>query len=54
MALEVLVSYTWPTDGVPPAALSVRVNALASRLGVSVRAWEANGLGPARTSAACA
>src|SRR5262245_31213819 len=48
MALEVLTSYTWPTGPVPLAALRVRVDDLAARLGVAVRAWDEDGLGPAR------
>jgi hypothetical protein len=48
MSLEVLASYTWPTDAVPLAALCVRVDDLAVRLGLPVRAWEVDGLGPAR------
>jgi hypothetical protein len=46
--LEQLDSYTWPTDGVAFAVLGLRVDALASRLGVSVRTWYVDGLGPAR------
>jgi hypothetical protein len=46
--LEVVTSYTWPTDGVYLAALDTRVDDLAARLGVGVHAWDVDGLGPAR------
>jgi hypothetical protein len=46
--IEPLVSYTWPTDPFPLAALGVRVDALAGRLGLSVHDWNVDGLGPAR------
>jgi hypothetical protein len=46
--LEPLSSYTWPTDGWPLAALSIRVDDLAARLGLSVLTWQEDGLGTAR------
>jgi hypothetical protein len=48
MPLEILTSYTWPTDAYPIARLSVKVDDLAVRLGISVHAWNVDGLGPAR------
>src|SRR5262245_60200969 len=47
MGLEVLASYTWPTAPVALAALAVRVDDLATRLGVAVHTWDEDGLGPA-------
>jgi hypothetical protein len=46
--LELLDSYTWPTDGIPFAGLGLRMDELALRLGVAVRTWHVDGLGPAR------
>jgi hypothetical protein len=46
--LEPLASYTWPTDRWPLAALSIRVDELATRLGLSILTWHEDGLGPAR------
>ena len=43
-----LASMAWPTDGVPLAGLTVRVDDLATRLGVPVVTWDVDGLGPAR------
>jgi hypothetical protein len=48
MPLEPITSYTWPTDAFPLAALAIRVDALAHRLGVAVQTWVEDGLGPAR------
>jgi hypothetical protein len=46
--LEFVDSYTWPNDGIPFAGLGVRMDELASRLGVAVHTWDIDGLGPAR------
>jgi hypothetical protein len=48
MSIEVLASYTWPTDAVPLAGLGIRVDDLAARLGLPVHTWDVEGLGPAR------
>lgn len=48
MPVELVMSYTWPTDAFPLAALAVRVDALAGRLGMTVLTWVEDGLGPAR------
>ncbi|MBY0521840.1 MAG: hypothetical protein K2R98_00490 [Gemmataceae bacterium] len=45
--LERLASYMWPTDAFPIASLNIRVQELASRLGLAVSDWEVDGLGPA-------
>ena len=46
--LELVDSYTWPNDGIPFAGLGLRMDDLASRLGVAVHTWDVDGLGPAR------
>jgi hypothetical protein len=46
--LEVVTSYTWPTDGISIARLSVRVDDLAARLGIAIQTWDVDGLGSAR------
>jgi hypothetical protein len=46
--LDLVSSYTWPNDGIPFAGLGLRVDDLASRLGVGVQSWVVDGLGPAR------
>jgi hypothetical protein len=46
--LELVDSYTWPNDGFPFAGLGLRMDDLASRLGVAVHTWHVDGLGPAR------
>src|SRR5262245_18432267 len=48
MLLEPLTSFAWATDGVPLAALAVRLEALAARLDLPLRTWDEPGLGPAR------
>ena len=48
MPLELLTSYTWPTDVVPLGGLTVRINDLAARLGLPLQMWDVDGLGPAR------
>jgi hypothetical protein len=45
---ELVNPHTWPTDGIPFAGIGLRMDELASRLGVAVRLWEVDGLGPAR------
>jgi hypothetical protein len=46
--LELVNAYTWPNDGIPFAGLGLRMDELASRLGVKVHLWNVDGLGPAR------
>jgi hypothetical protein len=46
--MQQLSTYRWPVDPIPLASLSVRVDDLASRLGVTVSTWEVEGLGGAR------
>ena len=46
--LELVDSYTWPNDGIPFAGLGLRMDDLASRLGVALHTWHVDGLGPAR------
>lgn len=46
--LEVVTSYTWPIDGIPFAGLHIRVDDLATRLGLAVQKWDVDGLGPAK------
>lgn len=48
MPLEPPTSFIWATDGVPLAALAVRVETLAARLDLPLRTWDEPGLGPAR------
>jgi hypothetical protein len=48
MSLETLSSFAWATIGIPFAQLAVRVDDIATKFGVSIHAWEENGLGPAR------
>lgn len=45
--LELVDSYTWPNDGIPFAGLGLRMDDLATRLGVAVHTWDIEGLGPA-------
>jgi hypothetical protein len=46
--LDLVDAYTWPNDGFPFAGIGVRMDELASRLGVAVHTWRIDGLGPAR------
>jgi hypothetical protein len=46
--LELVDSYTWPNDGIPFAGVGLRMDDLASRLGVALHTWHVDGLGPAR------
>jgi hypothetical protein len=48
MPIEPLISYIWPTDAVPLAGLTVRLDDLAARFEVPIRTWEVDGLGAAR------
>jgi hypothetical protein len=45
--LEPIASHTWPTDGLPFGGIAIRVADLATRLGLVLRAWQVDGLGPA-------
>ena len=40
LMLELVDSYTWPNDGTPFAGLGLRMDDLASRLGVAVHTWD--------------
>ena len=46
--IEPITTHRWSTDGCPFAALGVRVEELARRLGVSLQEWNVDGLGLAR------
>jgi hypothetical protein len=46
--LQLVKSYTWPNEGIPFAGLGLRIDDLASRLGLAVHTWNVDGLGPAR------
>ena len=48
MPLELVTSYTWPTDRFFLACLSIQVDILAGRLGIKTHTWDVDGLGPAR------
>jgi hypothetical protein len=45
---ELLDLYRWPNDGIPFAGLDLRMDDLASRLGIDVHVWNDDGLGQAR------
>lgn len=47
MPLEELTSFKWTTHPFPLARLALRVQDLATRTGLTIRHWDADGLGPA-------
>ncbi len=48
ITVEPILSHRWPIDGYPLAQINIRVDELGSRLGMDVKAWDVDGLGPAR------